>query len=536
MLTLFKNHNMMMPVDFGDNPYTIETEELTQTTHPSLEASPSKWDWNKLFFPMQEAMNPKPVDSSLDKADDDFKYASPFAKKSTVPFKPAVLNPNAPPFNFLNPNAVPFDMSSTETDVWSSQRTKYASPFSSVPTPSSPSSTTNKTPNDETILAMHGFKKIRKMKDSLQGAIYYGETIKGHDIVQQLKIPKAKKRRVVIKKTLKSMHNKRISRQDDMNIIVDENIVKEAIILHHLTVDNNPAGSAICKLISFFESAKAYYIVVEYCGSDSLKDFVDKAHAYIKEGKLAVSHWKKICKYVAWQIAATLYWMHHDMNCAHLDLTLDNIIVNNGNFIVNESDGSITIDRNLSCKIIDFGLSEIFADETMKNKPYFKYDPDEGLLGLFHVNSKYSIASNHQCPEIFNEEVYDARKADMWSLGVVMFYMHFGLYPYEQQLTTDSGYWSCKHNKIGLFLDMKHLSHLYNTKLIALLSGCLCVEEEERFNIGKVITNVWFKTYFKRYADKMQEQSRQQLEKNGNNKRKMDQNIPYYKPSENTAW
>ncbi len=43
-----------------------------------------------------------------------------------------------------------------------------------------------------------------------------------------------------------------------MNICVDENIVKEAITLHYLTVDSNPAGSAICKLLSFFESSNAY--------------------------------------------------------------------------------------------------------------------------------------------------------------------------------------------------------------------------------------------------------------------------------------
>eukprot|EP00488_Nonionellina_sp_1-RS-2012_P000771 TRINITY_DN1217_c0_g1_i2.p1 TRINITY_DN1217_c0_g1~~TRINITY_DN1217_c0_g1_i2.p1 ORF type:complete len:226 (-),score=58.86 TRINITY_DN1217_c0_g1_i2:647-1324(-) len=225
--------------------------------------------------------------------------------------------------------------------------------------------------------------------------------------------------------------------------------------------------------------------------------------------------------------------MHNDMNCAHLDLTLDNIIVNNGNFI--EKDGTITIDRNLSCKIIDFGLAEIF-ESNGRDKQYFRYDEDEEILGLFHMNNKYGIASNHQCPQIFDEEVYDARRADMWSLGVIMFYISFGIYPYEKQLATDSGYWSCKHKKIELFLDLNHLSHLSNNKLISLISGCLRVDEKERSNISKVITNVWFKTYFKRYADKMQEQSRQQLEKNNSNQGKMDDNIPYYKPSHNTPW
>merc|ERR1712099_183543 len=134
-------------------------------------------------------------------------------------------------------------------------------------------------------------------------------------------------------KTLKSLHDKHISKDESgMNIMTNENIVKEAIILHHLTVDNKPVGSGICRLISFFESRDAYYVVTEYCGNMTLKKFINKAHQYIKKKQLKVSHWKKICKYIAWQIVATLNWMHNHMNCVHLDLSLKNLIVNNGNF------------------------------------------------------------------------------------------------------------------------------------------------------------------------------------------------------------
>jgi len=382
--------------------------------------------------------------------------------------------------------------------------------------------------DDDTILALHGFRKTKKLKDSLQGKIYLGETIRGHNIVQ-----KKKKRRVIIKKTYKSLHDKREANEGDVKIIVDENIVKEAIILHHLTVDNKPAGSSICKLIAFFESAKAYYIVMEYAGNMTLKQFVDKAHEYIKKGKLNVAHWKKICKYVSWQIAATLYWMHSDMHCVHLDLTLENVVVSNGTFIIDEKDGTVTIDRNLSCKIIDFGLSEIFKVTDTQNTKYFKYDPDEEIVGPFHVNNKYGIASDHQSPEIFNEEVYDGRKADIWSFGILLFYMHFGIYPYQKQIEGDTGFWSMKHSQLNLFLDMNHLSHLYNTKLVALITGCLCIEETGRYNIATVVTNLWFKTYFKRYADRIKEQSQEQLKKNMSDKSKMDQGIPYYEPHKN---
>merc|ERR1712228_60802 len=470
-----------------------------------------------------------------------FKRASKAIKKrlnvNALSFDPTKLNPNAIEFNPLNPEVDAFKMPCPQTIEEEEEEQQedeeegvYKSPFSAESC-----TERQKEPNynnDATILALHGFRKIKKMEDSLQGKIYLGETIVGHESLQSLK-KKKKAKRVVIKKTYKSLHNSRETIMDGMNIVVDENIVKEAIILHHLTVDNKPAGSAICKLLAFFESAKAYYIVMEVVGTQTLKEFVDRAHEYIRTGKLKVAHWKKICKYVSWQIAATLYWMHTDMNCAHLDLTLENIMISNGNFDIAE-DGQVTIDRNLSCKIIDFGLAEIFNVDDATNKKYFKYDADENRVGAFHLNNKYGIAANcHQCPEIFDEEVYDGRKADMWSFGVLLFYMHFGMYPYEKQIVDDQGFTALKKGQLKMFLDLNHLSHLYNNKLITLITACLCVDERKRFSVENVVTNSWFNTYFKRYAAKIKEQSQEQLKKNMSDKHKMNQNIPYYEPHKN---
>ena len=80
-------------------------------------------------------------------------------------------------------------------------------------------------------------------------------------------------------------------------------------------MDNKPRGSSICKLHSFFESTDAYYVVMEYGGNITLKQFVDRGHHYIHSGKLEVRHWQKMCKYIMWQIVAALNWMHDDMNC-----------------------------------------------------------------------------------------------------------------------------------------------------------------------------------------------------------------------------
>merc|ERR1712228_378081 len=223
----------------------------------------------------------------------------------------------------------------------------------------------------------------------------------------------------------------------------------------------------------------------------------------------------------SWQIVATLHWMHNDMNCAHLDLTTENVMISNGLFNISDEDGMVTIDRNVSCKIIDFGLAEVFKVRG-DNKKYFKYDPDEEVLGSFHINNKYQItANNHQCPEIFNEKVYDARNADMWSFGVLLFFMHFGQYPYQRQVKQDSGYQCIQNQTIHLFLAQNHLSHLSNDKLLQLISGCLCVEETQRFTISDVVKHEWYKKYAQRHRKKMKERMR--------NKPNVESgDIPYY--------
>ena len=59
-------------------------------------------------------------------------------------------------------------------------------------------------------------------------------------------------------------------------------------------------------------------------------------------------------------------WMHNEMNICHLDLTMDNIMVKDGDFIENKQDNSITINPKASIRICDFGLAEGF--DVQKNK------------------------------------------------------------------------------------------------------------------------------------------------------------------------
>ena len=125
--------------------------------------------------------------------------------------------------------------------------------------------------------------------------------------------------RVAIKKTSKQLHRSGESAEKDgFSTIVEENIIKEAMILKHLTKDNKPNGGYIAKYIDFFESDTDYYLVMEYVGDKNLSEFVKEAHKYIDEKKLKLAEYKRVIKFLFWQICVTVHWMHQDMKTCHL--------------------------------------------------------------------------------------------------------------------------------------------------------------------------------------------------------------------------
>ena len=160
---------------------------------------------------------------------------------------------------------------------------------------------------DEHILfEAKGYKRTRKICNTLQGFV-----------IEAIQIKNANKP-VLIKKCDKELCRRQISFADDNNIrfCVDDDIFKERMILKYLTIDNKFSGRHIFKYIDFFESDDAYYLVTESVYDlMNLQEFTQKAQQYIKEGKLKKIAWTKMVKYITWQIAAVLHWMHHDMHC-----------------------------------------------------------------------------------------------------------------------------------------------------------------------------------------------------------------------------
>eukprot|EP01083_Nonionella_stella_P214462 772752_1 len=83
---------------------------------------------------------------------------------------------------------------------------------------------------DEYILfGKHGYNKVSKLRDTLQGELFKAYQICSNQYV-------------VIKKTNKSLFREGVAVEDGMRLCVSENIIKEALILQHLTMKNRCMG------------------------------------------------------------------------------------------------------------------------------------------------------------------------------------------------------------------------------------------------------------------------------------------------------
>ena len=200
---------------------------------------------------------------------------------------------------------------------------------------------------------------------------------------------------------------------------------KEAEILSKFNCNN---------IVKYYDSSKDndnIYILMEFCGGNNLRNFIDKnmnEHILIKEHIL-----KNIIKQICIGIKEI-----HDKKIIHRDLKPENIFIN----------------ENMIIKLGDFGISKQF--DSYKTHALTKY----------RAGTDYYIA-----PEILKEGLYN-EKCDIWSLGCIIY-----------ELFTLNAYYSDK------FLDeiKKIDSNIYNNKWQILIDSLLEKDYKKRFDINQVI-------------------------------------------------
>eukprot|EP01084_Bolivina_argentea_P096428 173371_1 len=209
------------------------------------------------------------------------------------------------------------------------------------------------------ILSQNGYKYIDKLCDTLQGELIKAEVIKPS--LRDASVGSY----VAIKKTDKSLVKDNIAIQDNMTFMVSENCFKEAYTLKQLGRNSN-----IVQFIDYFESDTHFYLVMEYIeNAITLKEFVDLSFKLINECELTMEEYSKTIQYIIWQLANTIRYLHGVVQCTHLDICCENIMLQNFEYIKCD-DGSLIFNKDISITLIDFGVAELFEENEDESISY----------------------------------------------------------------------------------------------------------------------------------------------------------------------
>ena len=225
--------------------------------------------------------------------------------------------------------------------------------------------------------------------------------------------------------------------------ILNDNIKKKCILreIEILKKLNHPN---IVKLYDTIISDKNILLIQELVNGISLRDFYNKEirnQRNISQNKL------KILSLIFKQIFSAFDYIHKK-NIFHRDIKLENILLT----------------KNYEIKIIDFGFG--------------LYNPRNYLQKFF------CGTPNYMAPEIIMKKEYDGQKADMWSLGILLYKLFCADFPFKGKDEKDL----YRHIIKGKYKIKEYVPDLI--KII--IDKILRPKPYQRINCDQILQSHWF--------------------------------------------
>lgn len=208
----------------------------------------------------------------------------------------------------------------------------------------------------------------------------------------------------------------------------------------------------IVKCYEVFKTEKYWYIVNEYCDCGTLQDLIPDLSKYNQQQRECVV--KKILN----ELKEALKYLINN-NIIHRDLKPSNILIK-----------KISTDNYL-IKLADFGFARYFSNEIT----------DEGTDDMVNTICGSPI---YMAPELLINLKYNM-KADLWSFGVIMYELLYGINPY------------CFPKNIPelrkLMVEKQIVyDNIFSSDCINLLKSLLTTDPEKRINWKNFFLHPWF--------------------------------------------
>ena len=226
---------------------------------------------------------------------------------------------------------------------------------------------------------------------------------------------------------------------------LDKKVMKEESrrnkIMHELLMFKSLAGHPnVIQIYEVFENRKYFFFVMEYASGGDL------LHLMKKKGRLEEPQARGLFV----QLVRGLKYIH-SKKILHRDIKLDNILLT-------DSEGDI------KAKICDFGVSRLMNDGDVVNE---------------QCGTPAYIA-----PEIIRKKGYSGFKADVWSLGVLLYAMVYGAMPFKANNIDGL------HEKI-LTRDCDLSDTSVSPEAKELIEGMLTLIPEDRMSLDQVANHHW---------------------------------------------
>lgn len=210
----------------------------------------------------------------------------------------------------------------------------------------------------------------------------------------------------------------------------------------------------ILQLKDVIDDKERICLVSDYIEGGELHDYCDQYPNGVPE---RISKWifKKVLNAVD---------KVHDNDICHLDLKLENVMYNKDSH---------------QAKLIDFG----FASETAEINPTTKEKVEK-------LQTNYCGSVHYAAPEIVKRTPFNGKKADVWSLGVLLFVLLSGLFPFDDS-----------RSRVEVIFDKIVAAEFFTPSYLSsdaqsLLKIMLQADPTKRPTVKEVLKHPWFSVRF----------------------------------------
>ena len=126
----------------------------------------------------------------------------------------------------------------------------------------------------------------------------------------------------------------------------------------------------------------------------------------------------------------------HTQRIAHRDLKLENVLIS----------------ASGACKLADFGLAHEYVGERDLDPRAVPGRPSEGVGGWREREVLYDVcgSKSYVAPEVLLKLGYDGYSADVWSLGICLFAMLTGFFPFTEA-AAHNAYYAGTYNQAAAY-------------------------------------------------------------------------------------